>query len=69
VLTVKNIATGRQTTSLGQTMKIQNADSDLRQQLLALARKFEDAWNSNDAVALAALFTEDAVLVEQSGPV
>ncbi len=50
-------------------MKIQNTDPELRQQLLALARKFEDAWNSNDAVALAALFTEDAVLVEQTGPV
>src|ERR1700759_5682610 len=55
--------------SLRQTMKIQNADPELRQQLLSLARKFEDAWNNNDAVALAALFTEDAVLVEQSGPV
>jgi ketosteroid isomerase-like protein len=44
-------------------------DQQLRQQLLALAKKFEDAWNNNDAVALAALFTEDAVLVEQSGAV
>ena len=38
------------------------ADPQLREQLLALAKKFEDAWNNNDAVALAALFTEDAVL-------
>jgi SnoaL-like domain len=44
-------------------------DPQLRQALLALAKKFEDAWNNNDAVALAALFTEDAVLVEQSGAV
>ena len=44
-------------------------DPQLRQQLLALAKKFEDAWNNNDAVALAALFTKDAVLVEQSGAV
>ena len=40
-----------------------------RQQLLALAKKFEDAWNSNDAVALAALYTEDAVEVTDQGPI
>jgi ketosteroid isomerase-like protein len=40
-----------------------------RQELLALAKKFEEAWDNNDAVALAALFTKDAVLVNDSGPV
>jgi ketosteroid isomerase-like protein len=44
-------------------------DPQLREQLLALAKKFEDAWNNNDATALAALFTVDAVLIEESGPV
>jgi ketosteroid isomerase-like protein len=44
-------------------------DPQLRQKLLELAKKFEEAWNSNDASALAALFTEDAVLVTDSGPV
>jgi len=44
-------------------------DPQLREQLLALAKKFEDAWNNNDASALAALFTKDAVLIEESGPV
>ena len=44
-------------------------DPQLRQALLALAKKFEEAWNNNDAAALAALFTEDAVLVNDSGPV
>jgi hypothetical protein len=39
-----------------------------REQLLALAKKFEDAWNNNDATVLAALFTVDAVLIEESGP-
>ena len=34
-----------------------------------LANKFQEAWNNNDASALAALFTEDAVLVNDSGPV
>ena len=45
------------------------ADPQLHEQLLALAKKFEEAWNNNDAVALAALFTENAVLVEPSGPI
>jgi ketosteroid isomerase-like protein len=44
-------------------------DPQLRQQLLALAKKFEAAWNDNNATALAALFTVDAVLIEESGPV
>ena len=44
-------------------------DPQLREQLLALAKKFEDAWNSNDADALAALYTKDAVVIENSGPV
>ena len=38
-------------------------DREVRQQLLALAKKFEEAWDNNDAATLAALFTEDAVLV------
>jgi|SRR6516225_2454955 len=44
-------------------------DRTRRQHLLALAKKFDDAYDKNDPAALAALFTEDAVLVEQSGPV
>ena len=43
-------------------------DPQLRQELLALAKKFDDAFDNNDPAALGALFTEDAVLVEQSGP-
>ena len=44
-------------------------DPKLRHLLLDLAKNFEEAWNNNDASALAALFTEDAVLVNDSGPV
>jgi ketosteroid isomerase-like protein len=44
-------------------------DPQLRQQLLALAKRFEVAWNNNDPAGVAALFTKDAVLVEQAGPV
>jgi len=44
-------------------------DPQLRQSLLGLAKKFEEAWNNNDADALAALFTKDAVVIDESGPV
>ena len=44
-------------------------DPKLRQLLLDLAKNFEQPWNNNDAAALAALFTEDGVLVNDSGPV
>jgi ketosteroid isomerase-like protein len=42
-------------------------DPELRQQLLALAKKFDEAINNNDAAAVAALYTEDAVLVTDHG--
>jgi len=45
------------------------ADPQITQQLVAFSRKVDEAWNNNDAAALAALFTEDAVLVEDTGPV
>ena len=44
-------------------------DPQLREQILALANKFNEAWNNNDAAALAALFTEDAVEVRAAGGV
>jgi uncharacterized protein (TIGR02246 family) len=44
-------------------------DPQLRQKVLEMAKNFENAWNNNDASALAGLFTEDAVLVNDSGPV
>src|SRR5262245_1982102 len=47
----------------------ETVDPQLREALLALAKKFEEAWNNNDAEALAGLFTKDAVLIEESGPV
>jgi ketosteroid isomerase-like protein len=45
------------------------ADPQIRQQLNALGQKYDEAWNSGDAVALAATFTENAVLVNDTGPV
>jgi ketosteroid isomerase-like protein len=44
-------------------------DPQLRQQLEGRLKKYDEAINNNDAAALAALFTEDAVLVTDTGPV
>src|SRR5258708_5237201 len=44
------------------------ADPLIRQQLHALGQKYDEAFNNGDAVALAALYTEDAVLVTDIGP-
>jgi ketosteroid isomerase-like protein len=44
-------------------------DPQLRQVADTQSQKFNEAWNHNDAAALAALFTEDAVLVNNTGPV
>jgi ketosteroid isomerase-like protein len=38
-------------------------DPQLRQELDAFVKKFDEARNNNDAAAMAALFTEDAILV------
>jgi ketosteroid isomerase-like protein len=42
-------------------------DSQLREQLYATVNTFDKAFNNNDAAALAALFTDDAVLVTDTG--
>jgi ketosteroid isomerase-like protein len=44
-------------------------DPQITQNVRALSRAYDDAVNKNDAVALAALFTEDAVLVSDRGPI
>jgi len=44
-------------------------DPQLREALLALAKKVDDAWNNNDAAAVAALYTKDAVEVTNEGPI
>ena len=41
----------------------------LAEQLSALSEKTGEAFNNNDAAALAALYTEDAILVPDTGPV
>ena len=44
-------------------------DPELRQKIIALTKKFDDAMNNNDAAARAALYTEDAVEVTDHGPI
>lgn len=44
-------------------------DPQLREQVLDLVKRFDVAWNSNDAATLAALFTDDAIEVRDTGPV
>jgi SnoaL-like protein len=44
-------------------------DPQLGRQYVTLLKKFDEAFNKGDAAALAALYTEDAVLVTDTGPV
>ena len=44
------------------------SDKD-RQVSAALVKQGDDAWSNNDAAAVAAIFTEDAVIVTDSGPI
>ncbi len=34
-----------------------------------MIKKFDEAWNNNDAAALAALYAEDAAIVTDTGPI
>jgi len=45
------------------------ADPQTIEQLRAFSKKVDEAWNNNDAAALAALFTQDAVLMNDTGPI
>jgi ketosteroid isomerase-like protein len=44
-------------------------DPKLTEQLIALSKRFDDAYNNNDAAAVAELFTKDGVMVTDSGPI
>ena len=47
----------------------ETVDPQIIEQLNAVSKKYDEADNNNDAAALAALFTEDAVFVTDKGPV
>ena len=44
-------------------------DPQIAEQLTALSKKTDEANNNGDAAALAALYTEDAVLLTNTGPI
>jgi uncharacterized protein (TIGR02246 family) len=46
----------------------ETVDPQIIEQLDLIARKYEEAVNNNNAAAVAALFTEDAVFVTDNGP-
>jgi ketosteroid isomerase-like protein len=54
---------------LGFAQQTNTADPQLREQLLAFAKRIDDAFDNNDAAAMAPLYTDDAVLVAPEGPV
>src|SRR6516225_4553944 len=68
LLTLAGLAIGFVLPTLAQ--QTDTADPQLREQIVALFGKFTEAWNNNDAAALAALYTKDAVFCggEGSGP-
>jgi ketosteroid isomerase-like protein len=45
------------------------ADPQLTEQLDLLSKKFDEAYDNNDATAVAALFTKDGVFVTPQGPI
>jgi ketosteroid isomerase-like protein len=45
------------------------ADPEITQKIRAISRGYDDAANNNNAAGIAALFTEDAVFVTDTGPV
>ena len=47
----------------------ETVDPQTIEQLIAVGKKYDEAENNNDAASLAALFTEDAVFVTNTGPV
>ena len=68
LITIAGLAIGFAVPTLAQ-QKDTITDPQIVQQLHASGKKTEEAFLKGDAAARAALFTEDAVLVNDSGPV
>ena len=45
------------------------ADPQTTEKILAIGMAYDEGENNNDPAAIAALFTEDAVMVTRGGPV
>jgi ketosteroid isomerase-like protein len=67
LLAVVGLAVGLALPTLAQQKD--TADPQITEQLKALSKKTDEAYNSNDAPALGAVYTEDAILVEDTGPI
>jgi uncharacterized protein (TIGR02246 family) len=50
------------------TQEKQTVDLQIIEQINAISKKYDEAVNKNDAAAVAALYTEDAVFVTDTGP-
>jgi ketosteroid isomerase-like protein len=44
-------------------------DPELRKQVVALVKKYDDAINANEASAVAAVYTDDAIYLPDTGPI
>src|SRR5690242_4088346 len=66
VLTLAGLAIGSALPTFAQ--KTNMPDPQLRERLITRIKAHTDALDKNDAAAVAANFTEDAVNVEQEGP-
>lgn len=66
LLTLAGLAMGFALPSIAQQKD--TVDPQILEQLAALGNKTDEAFNNGDAVALAALYTQDAVLVTETGP-
>ena len=67
LLAVAGLAIGSALPTFAQ--QTNTPDPQLREQLLALIKKFDDAMSNNDAAARGELYTEDAIEVTNEGPI
>jgi ketosteroid isomerase-like protein len=69
LLALVGLAIGFALPTFAQQTNTPGSDPQIIEQLDALGKKFSEAWNNNDAAALAAFYTEDAVRVNDTGPI
>jgi uncharacterized protein (TIGR02246 family) len=69
LLALVGLAIGFALPTFAQQTNTPGSDPQIIEQLDARAKKFSEAWNNNDAAALATFYTEDAVRVGNTGPV